>query len=374
MLQLIRRKTTREETARYLVDYRKAKKNELAQLQETFVHLERLRDHLASKPPRILPWRQVARALADARRLAETQHKALQTQVHEHHDLVRTMQAWVAQHTPVQTTVLDGACTTWRNVSLPAHPPASRQLAKDWIMNHMLHNIESVFRTHHFPAWDDDDAADEIHWDVDVVFHAIGGYTIVTRHYYPDDRTLDDDVAGTFKTLLSHAVYLPHYNPNLPLLVDDTDATMRQCAVVTPVTHEYCNVLAADFRLAPTHDVFVMQQIQDDDDAACVTAARHCPRRHRSLWSESRVRRRDGRRWVRVVSTETHLLPNPDDVAPRRDDDDAAASLDDDARMWGFTLDDCPDALKEARFLTRWKAAWVAERTRRSREWTAAVT
>ncbi|KAF0682821.1 Aste57867_25120 [Aphanomyces stellatus] len=331
----------RDDTARYMAQYRKEKKAEMARLKDAVARLTQQRDILA-KAPRALPWTDVAHALADARRLAESQQKAMKHQLKQHESLMRAMAEWVALHTPVQTHGLDGSCLTWRDVSLMAEPTA-RRLGKEWIVKRLVHNMDQVFQLHAFPSWD---SSDEIAWHMQYVPHE-NGYSIVTRRYYQNRThgTMEEAVAWLFKSLLSFQSNVPQYDHSLPLVLDEGDGTsMRQCAVSIPANNHFCNVLAAHVRLAPNRSRNVIQEIHDDELCERVARGRH--RVNRTMHVETFVRPSDQTMWERVLHVTSYLHPqNVDGVNP----------LDQDARVCGFTLDDCPPHLKESRFVARWQ-------------------
>ncbi|KAF0686687.1 Aste57867_21529 [Aphanomyces stellatus] len=327
------------EIARYMVRYRKLRKADTARLKDTLTQLERLRNQLAA--PRAMSWRDVARAMADARSLAEAQHKALWIQLSQYNELVRTMSQWVAIHTPIEI-MPTATATNWRHVSLPGNP-AARRLAKAWITQHMVHNLDRAFEQHAMPSWECRNQS-MIPWDVDCVFHE-SGYTIVTKRCLPLATaavTSHEFVSSSARLALGAA--LPFYDPSLPLvrLVDETDGETRQYAVVTPANNEHCNVLAAYVETADRH-VFVMQQIQHDE--RCVPDNQSW-QRQRAIYGESVTRTDDGTVWCRALLLDSHI------ISP-----DADVSLADDMRAWGIDVNAVPAHLHEARFLGLWKEA-----------------
>ncbi|KAF0720733.1 Aste57867_75 [Aphanomyces stellatus] len=342
MLERVDRKLKRDENTRYLVRYRKAKKDEMRRLRQTVATLEALRMQLTSGP-RALAWQDVAKALHDHRHVAESHNKALRARLEQHKGLVQTMQAWVGAHLPIQVG-LDARCWTWRNVSLFGNA-ASRTLGKKWITMQMFHNTERVFEQYNFPAFE---STDELWYDLKVEF-GDQGYTSVRRRQYTDSSMeFDQVVPWIHRSFLRVQAYIPQYDVSQPLELEEIEGHTKQYVVITPA-NEYCNVLVGEY-LTENRFLYCIQQIQADE--RCDAGDRR--QRNRTMWYD--IHRRPGggtkRRMLMMVS---QLLPS---------NDGEIVSLDDDARSWGINLEDCPDHLKESRFPLLWRYSNVKERLR----------
>ncbi|KAF0687050.1 Aste57867_21189 [Aphanomyces stellatus] len=323
--------TSAETNKQYLVNYRKAKKAARMRLKQTVADLEALRDQLKSQP-RMLPWREVARVLIDARRLSETQKITLGAQVAEHRELMREMAQWVGINTP--TMPLGAQCMTWRHVSLP-RDPTTRRLAKDWITQQMLHNMERMFQRHEFPAWDVHESIDS---EASFDFHDDAEYTAVLRRDYTHTLPLKDVVDFVHATLPIQC-HIPHYDARLPLVEDFIEGATRHVVVVTSA-NECANVLFGE-SLTPDRYVTVVQQIQDDERYPVGSAHRQ---RNRMIWSETR-KMQDGTFRDRILVLMSHLLPHQNE---------SSVSLQADALSWGFNISNCPDHLQHVQFPKLW--------------------
>ncbi|KAF0704605.1 Aste57867_7305 [Aphanomyces stellatus] len=338
VLTLLSKKTPQEEEhAQYMVQYRKAKKAEVARLKKTFARLERLRDELKSHP-RMLAWKEVARVFADVRLLGELQQKALLAQLGKQSELTLAMAQWVQMNTPIQMP-LDATGMTWRHVSLP-NDPTTRRLAKDWITQQMLHNMETMFHRYGFPAWDSEDVIDDA--DVSCEFDDDKGYTMVTRRDYKDTLSL----AG-FRSYIHSTVHLqslvPDYVAGMSMVDDSIDNETRQVAIVS--ANEFANVLIRDV-LTSEQYAYIVQQIQDDPhydfESKCYA------QRHRMIWCTYR-KLADGTFRSRLLV----LVSGP---RARRVEDapSVASSLEADARAWGVDWGDCPIHQRQLRYPTLW--------------------
>ncbi|KAF0704608.1 Aste57867_7308 [Aphanomyces stellatus] len=342
VLALLSEKLSQEEEhARYMVHYRKTRKAEVTRLKQTFQELERLRTMLKQRPPRILPWRQVAKALADARELGEAQQKALQAQLRTHSELLRTMVEWVELNTPIQMP-LDAQCMTWRHVSLP-NDPTARRLAKEWITQQMLHNMDVMFQRHGFPAWDSDDVIGDA--DVSCEFGNDTGYTMAIKRDYKDTKLSLEDYRTYIHSTFRMQYIMPNYAADMPLLEDSIDGETRQVVVVS--SNELTNVI---FREAMTADryVFIVQQIQDDQRFSVQSKA--CQQRHRMFWCDNR-KLADGAIRFRVLA----LMSQPTVPGHKVDDEPSVDSLlEADALLWGISWGNCPNHLRKLRYPKLW--------------------
>ncbi|KAF0704606.1 Aste57867_7306 [Aphanomyces stellatus] len=342
VLALLSEKLSQEEKhARYMVHYRKTRKAEVAQLKQTFQELERLRTMLKQRPPRILPWRQVAKALADARELGEAQQKALVAQLRMHSELLRTMVEWVELNTPIQMP-LDAQCMTWRHVSLP-NDPTTRRLAKEWITQQMLHNMDVMFHRHGFPAWDSNDVIDDA--DVSCEFGNDVGYTMVIKRDYKTATLSLADYRTYIHSTFRMQYTMPNYAADMPLLEDSIDGETRQVVVVS--SNELTNVV---FREVMTTDryVFIVQQIQDDQRFSVESTI--CQQRNRMFWCDNRTLA-DGAIRFRFLGCLSHPLKPCQGLESEPAVD---SLLEADARLWGVDWGDCPTHVRQYRYPKLW--------------------
>ncbi|ETV63531.1 hypothetical protein H257_19543, partial [Aphanomyces astaci] len=68
----------------------------------------------------------------------------------EYHRILRDMEAWVAHHQSIPSS-LNACVSTWRDMTLLEHPP-SRDLGKAWITRQMYHNSNRMFHQYQFPS------------------------------------------------------------------------------------------------------------------------------------------------------------------------------------------------------------------------------
>ncbi|KAF0700844.1 Aste57867_8643 [Aphanomyces stellatus] len=345
-----------EEQAQRMVKYRKERKVKIRQMQQTLTMLEYTKEQIilrmeamgrqlpSHKNPATsaLSWKEIAKALQDDTRDSEHRRRDLQAQLERHTRLLRDMQLWVESNTPLETSILDPATPTWRNVTLLANPD-SRRLGKEWILQHMFHHTDRIFYDHGLPPLD---SPEEIPLEFNVQFTDAATFTAVFRSQWSHEASLDYAIGHFYMSLLPVQAYIVHYTPALPLVLTEIDARTRQFALATP-RGEFINILCGEFRTAE-RCVFVVQQIQDDE--AIPTSLAHRQRR-RMLWHDIHqlpggiIKRR-------IVSLHSQAV----DAHGRSD-------LREDALDYAISLDGCPDQLHESRFVQsfRIKLAWQLE-------------
>ncbi|KAH9080768.1 hypothetical protein Ae201684P_012908 [Aphanomyces euteiches] len=302
--------------ARRMIQYREDKKEEKAMLERSLARLEQMKANLTNGSK--LSWKEVAKALFDHRHLAESHRNMLKSKVVEQEKLLRAMHSWVQRQVPIYSSP-DNSRATWRNVMLLASPE-SRSMGKQWILQHMYHHAERIFKQYEFPPMESNE---EIVYDLDYSRTEDAGFRSVFRNQVELAVPLEAAVAAAHETLLSLQIFVPHYTPDIPMLLAEQDRNTKQYAFVTP-RDELVNVLCGEFR-SNDKCVIVVKQIQDDESLV------KCPRwrqRLRMIWCEFR-QLADGRVKRRVVSITSQSVTG-----------NGIVSLDEDAEELGVSLED----------------------------------
>ncbi|KAF0698447.1 Aste57867_10932 [Aphanomyces stellatus] len=321
--------------SRRMIQYRQMKKEELLTLDATIEHLAVLKKQLREKSQRrgpkdlLLPWREVARALKDLRRLGDCEHEELQRKLAASQSLMHEMYQWVAAQYAVIQDAPDARRPTWRSTSLP-RGEASRRLGKEWILNQLYHNTDALFQQYGFPALD---SPERLYMDFHFNFSDTQGYSYVTRHFLQIHESMEGFLARYRRTLLTDQCAIRDLFPAThPMLIEEEDDQTHQLALITP-RGEYVNLLCGTFR-SENRVTFLGRQIQDDE---------RCCSNHRQR--------------NRIFIAELHQMPNgtvmgrglwiqTQGFTP----DGSPLSLDDDAIEFDVDLRGCPDHLKQARY------------------------
>ncbi|ETV99602.1 hypothetical protein, variant [Aphanomyces invadans] len=317
-----------------MVAYREQKKKEMAELKDNIRKLERIRSFLhtttLARPSRsgslLLPWHEVAKALADLRHLSESQNQALRSQLKHHEALVSEMYNWAASFHIKNCP--DPKRTSWRHVTL-LQDPALRKLGKEWITEHMYHNTDTIFRQHGFPPLH---SSKHLLQDFNFTFDNDEGYHFTTRHMTRLPGSVNSFLDHYKSTLLQFQSCILDYDPSMTTTVED-GATI-QYTLVTP-RHEYVNLLCATYRTM-NRVVFVGRQIEDDEAyGACKTTRQ----RTRMFWCDLHTLE-DGSNVGRGLWIQTQSFTKEGGVVP----------LERDAAEYDIDLTTCPPHLWEATF------------------------
>ncbi|KAF0694921.1 Aste57867_14227 [Aphanomyces stellatus] len=328
-----------------------------------------------------LLWDQMARALLEAKEDACVENRTLRRQAQQWRALVHTMAAWV--HTMTTSTLLvrvpplprrsvhglqrhapHATVSTWRDVTLLAHP-ASRQLGKAWITEHMMRNKDAMFARYPFPK----DTPYSFSIDVDDLDDPATMTYIVRSQFecalpWAQCAKQQCTILGatlTQATTSFQPVLVPSHN-----LVCDDDAYVA-AAVLLPTLQEETETTNLHRVVSAHGDVIHLlcgRHINDKDGGGvAVLVARQV--HHDERWDTSESQR-DCMAWIEVTArSPTHscvrMLYR---TTPRWTRARGLASLDDEAALWGCDLQGMRhDAGKATRFrahVTDHTAAWMA--------------
>ncbi|KAG9399537.1 hypothetical protein AC1031_011933 [Aphanomyces cochlioides] len=98
----------------------------------------------------LLPWKEVATAVNELQQESVAERRRLTNQIREYKQVIEEMKTWVAASSSFVSQ--PNSCRdNWRNFSLLAHP-TSRRLGKQWIIQHMYHNLDQAFQHYGLPA------------------------------------------------------------------------------------------------------------------------------------------------------------------------------------------------------------------------------
>ncbi|KAF0705178.1 hypothetical protein As57867_007088, partial [Aphanomyces stellatus] len=172
--------------------------------------------YVASKT--MLPWKDIAAALATHKQEAIDLNRTLQGHLAAYSELLQDMQEWVCANVDTRSSdMLTSALPTtesWRSVFLPRNP-AARTLAKEWITQQLYVQTEARFQSHAFPPQDHLELYH--HWDMsftDECFHV----TQCTQFVW--DVSVDT-VVKLYRDHLCAALWLNGYYVSM-------DSTVRQ--------------------------------------------------------------------------------------------------------------------------------------------------
>ncbi|KAF0700852.1 Aste57867_8651 [Aphanomyces stellatus] len=150
--------TQREAQMDYLRRYRVEKKSEMRALKTAKADLEalltQLQANVRARKRGMLPWKDVACALKDARGVSETDNTTLRRQASKMQALRWHMEHWVLSQMATSSSSLHASRMTharsWRHTTLVAHPEA-RLLGMQWLMQQMYCNMDHLFAENGFP-------------------------------------------------------------------------------------------------------------------------------------------------------------------------------------------------------------------------------
>ncbi|KAF0698945.1 Aste57867_10467 [Aphanomyces stellatus] len=312
----------------------KAQADALEDELETLLERKRTRETVqvyahAPSTSSALPWREIAAALLEHRRLALTEHAEL---THESRDvsvLVQTMQAWVASMISIPASPQPHR-PVWRRASLVAHH-ASRTLGKEWIADLMYHNTSAVFEEYEFPAFDvsvNDINMRETRDDA--------ALCVELRHQSTIVATSIDAIMAVYRRHLCTMLMVDGLGSSMPIetVVESTPTTSlhHMCT-----SHgEHIHLLYGEFRARDRH-VFVVQQIDHDE---ALEASKTRRQRHRRSWFEF-CRVGDDGQWVfrsLYVVSQSYWQ------------DGTYLALEEDAMDWCVDLHGMPEERREARY------------------------
>ncbi|KAF0687666.1 Aste57867_20650 [Aphanomyces stellatus] len=100
-----------------------------------------------------LPWKDVAGALEDVRKMSEFQNRDLRKKVHQYKELCLTMSAWINNGTASIRAFPSTSSPMWQMSSLPQTGP-SRKVGLEWISKRLYHNVGSEIEKSRVPVTD----------------------------------------------------------------------------------------------------------------------------------------------------------------------------------------------------------------------------
>ncbi|KAF0700842.1 Aste57867_8641 [Aphanomyces stellatus] len=324
------KKLKKEDHARRMVQFRQNKKVQVEVLQKTIAKLQSIKKSLVQdqEERQGLPWSEVARALLEVQKVAESNQVTLRSRLQQHEALVKEMYQWVSAYTAIQKSP-NPPCHTWRNVSLLSNP-TSRRLGKDWILKQMHHNTDRMFQQHGFKYIADDFVVDR---DMRISF-TDGEFTVCYRAIVDVPDTLNVAVAHINNTLLPLRCYIVDFSPDIPLILNDVSEGCKQFVLTTPMG-EYVNVLVGEF-YNTNRCTLVLQQIQNDETFEDFKSYRQ---RNRTEWLDLH-QMPNGRTVFRMVAFYSQSYTQ----------ECGSISFLDDARNLGIDLGSCPEKFRESRF------------------------
>ncbi|KAF0692641.1 Aste57867_16298 [Aphanomyces stellatus] len=290
----------------------------------------------AVQPPTtdgMLAWEEVATALRDKRDESISENRQLKVQNYVRTQLVHDMRRWLAlAHARPTYTPLRAS---WHNVTLFANPD-SRALGKDWITQHLYHNADAVFARHAHPNFDASDGF----FDMDIEFSDTC-FHYVFYHQYTTPTSVPVLCADYMKRLCA-LLLVDGFTPVRVNTLKESTATTALHQLKTSMG-EAVNLLCGEFH-TERRSVLVAQHIHDDE-----TWQPHLKQRNIN-WtcqmepvpgSETTTRVKSIYRFSQCFSQHGYN------------------ELEDEARIVGLDLGQCPEELKEARFrlvILRWFA------------------
>ncbi|KAF0690575.1 Aste57867_18022 [Aphanomyces stellatus] len=315
---MVDRRVRREKYNAYMVEYRKKTQENVKALKETLLQLDAIYQPLMNaKNARIhaiLPWNEVARAMTDDSALSISQKQALVSQLREHHETLQELHAWVHRI----TRPLNALQSTWRDMTLPAHPQ-TRVLAMEWIAKRMFLQREAMFHAHGFPPWNAP-PQDDIWCDMDISF-VENAVLYVARRHHVEDISLEAMRDKVRRNPLGQLL-VGNTTKHINTLVESSDNSSLHVTMCP--NGDSVRVLCAEMTHGRDHVTFVMQEIVDDE-TSCDVARR---RQNRTVWFDH-YRMPDGRTRHQILVMFSHSFI-------RRDE---PLNLVEEATCRGFTMD-----------------------------------
>ncbi|KAF0692639.1 Aste57867_16296 [Aphanomyces stellatus] len=259
--QLDKRLKKRAYIRTFMKTYRKKGKRDFDLLKAQKVQLEAevraLVGRSTDDSKSLLPWREVAAALAAHKMDAVDTNYALRTKVGAYNDLVQGMHAWVTATSGCNLAILRPLSATqpnWRNMHLPRHPQ-SRSLAKEWITQQLLTQADEKFHAAAFPA------AHELAHDWDLLFTDDYFYVRQATQFVWDVPL--HAVVSLYRDHLCSALWLDgRPSLNLKTVKETTEHTILH--QMLSKSGEFVNLLCG-VQASRGHTRIVLQQIQDDE-------------------------------------------------------------------------------------------------------------
>ncbi|KAF0716646.1 Aste57867_2730 [Aphanomyces stellatus] len=309
-----------------------------AQIESLQAELARLSFDFQSGKTSMLVWREVSSALQDAVTSSIHRNRALKTQRRGHEELVRVMKQWVDTQTkallsPQSRTLTTRTHTSWRNVTLVAHP-ASRKLGFYWITDHLFHHTDAIMQQYQFPSRHE--ALEDLTVDID----DLDRVTYIHRKQVTLPFSLAATASFLRSSVLKRFLNAPVWSRVKPDAVVPADTTLLQddCLHYQHSERDPNQVVRTIYR-----------EYSEHPDRLVVVG--QCVNHDESLPNSARQRGR--MRWFvldRVGPTQTmwrELTLNSHCFAAS---DGSFLSLDDEAMAVGCDLSACRDDLKEQTF------------------------
>ncbi|KAH9168412.1 hypothetical protein AeNC1_016138 [Aphanomyces euteiches] len=317
----------REYIRRFMQQYRgkqrKAKDMLRSQIESLEAHVAMMMEQTKQQKGEestalLLPWKEVATAVNELRQESVTERRRLTKQIREYKQVIEEMKTWVAASSSFVSQ--PNSCRdTWRNFSLLAHP-TSRRLGKQWIIQHMYHNLDQVFQHYGLPAANTaPPLLDQVlHYkSMEILFTDEGRHSFVQKLHKCWNAPLDVVVA-LFRGQTGSMFTMDAFHPiDSQTLVENYENT---------TLHQYGSeiLLCGEFR-DDDRVVLVIQQIQEDESIPHTSIDR---RRRRMVWIELRQISPEmtQERYLCVVSHESEA------------DENYALALEEQGRQWGVDI------------------------------------
>ncbi|KAF0689012.1 Aste57867_19488 [Aphanomyces stellatus] len=320
--------------------YRKLDKMEMAFQRERVVVLEEMLEQARQKMrgrvsaarcssvSTVLSWQDIALALQESEGGMVTQNDRLKKQVQRARTLADELKLWVFNRIPSYP-----ATSMWKNVGLMTSLE-SRQVGMDWITKQLFFNMDVMFQKYEFPPPESAEAIDDY-----LYYYDGDGLVAVQRNQYivktpletfhariTDDKFMGDENLNAHRPL----------NPEILHRVYDDARGLRKNFV-------------SRVHVQPHQIAFVGQNINDDE-----LFPTDKMQQHRVIMS---CYERVGPHQTKIRSMQI--------MSSLFDKSGTYISVDQEAAVWGYDLGDCPDHLKQERYLQCAKQAIANQVLRR---------
>ncbi|KAF0705488.1 Aste57867_7030 [Aphanomyces stellatus] len=304
--------------------------DELSRVVESM--LERRRVWEATKGTRVA-WKDICMGLREESGLSSAQHAALKEQVHQYKALAQRMKIWVLLNA-MPRVALDGRVSTWRDVSLMAHP-TSRQLGKEWIAKQLIHQTKAVFHTYGFPTKTENVFFFDLVVENESVEYIWGHQYDLRDGWEAFMTSLCPNLCALLMLDLTHSVPL-----------NDGSLYLHQ---MTTVAGEFINLIATSFQKHDGGSILVAQSVADDETIQLTNGS---VVRHVSFWYDEALKST-----INAIRGDIYAQSHPHGqwkrrtlLRQRRLRPLGWVSLQEEGRYWGCDLTQVPPDLRESVF------------------------
>ncbi|KAH9106501.1 hypothetical protein LEN26_014545 [Aphanomyces euteiches] len=263
----------------------------------------------------VLSWQDIALALQESEEQSVERNTILKRRVQRSRAVLNGLKTWIFTRLTAYPS-----SSVWRNVVL-MQSPESRQIGMDWITKQLLYNADTTFQKYGFPAPNSPEDVDDY-----LYFYDGDGLVAVQRNQYIVNSSLDEFYARITSDQLMGSENLNkndrHCNPDILQRVYDSKDGIRTNFI-------------SRIHKEPDRISFVGQHVNDDEKFPTGSLQRHrvvisfCER-------------------VGLHQTKIRSVQLMSSVFTK---DGQYLSVDDEAKLWGYDLGDCPDHLKQEKFL-----------------------